>query len=136
MSDEPTGSAPRAWRVASDEAAVRTYFDRLDLPVRALARRLDELVREVVPDVRAGIKWSVPFYARRGPVCYVSAAKRHVTFGLAQGARVHDATGILTGTGRSPIRKAILRVDEEMPEAALRAWLRAAAKADEGWGRD
>lgn len=121
------------WAVAPDEEAVAAYFARLPLPVRLVARRLDALVREEVPGVRAGIKWSVPFYSLRGPVCYVSAAKKHVTFGLVQGEKVRDATGLLVGTGKSPIRKAVLKPEREVPEAAVRAWLADARAADALW---
>ena len=126
--------AKEPWGVAPDAAAVRAYYAALDLPVRALARSLDALVREELPGVKAGVKWRVPFYFLKGPVCYVSAARRHVTFGLLQGDAIPDETGLLTGTGKSPIRKATLRVGEALPEAAVRAWLREARRADAAWG--
>ncbi|HEX2021251.1 MAG TPA: DUF1801 domain-containing protein [Candidatus Thermoplasmatota archaeon] len=129
-------SAPAPWNIRADPAAVRAYYAALPLPVRLTAKTLDALARDALPGVRTGIKWSVPFYYLKGPVCYVSAAKRHVTFGLVQGAEVPDASGRLTGTGKSPIRKATFPVDEEVPAALVRRWLREARKLDPLWGTD
>lgn len=124
-----------SWTIEPDPGAVRAYYDGLDLPVRLLAKRLDRLVRDSLAGVNVGIKWSVPFYFLTGPVCYVSAAKRHVTFGLIHGHRIDDRHGRLAGTGKSPIRKATFRVDDD-PEAAVRDWLRQSRKLDRTWGRD
>ncbi len=126
-----TGDA--SWRVSADAAAVKAYFAALPLPVRCVARQLDAWVREEIPEVTVGIKWRVPFYALTGPVCYVSGAKNHVTFGIVKGDHVEDASGLLTGTGKSPIRKAIFKANTDVPEATVRTWLRAAREADETW---
>lgn len=122
------------WTIPPDEEAVQRYYDRLPLPVRVTARELDDLVRVALPDARAGIKWAVPFYARKGPVCYVSAAKKHVTFGLLQGVDVPDGSGRLVGTGKSPIRKATFPAGEPVPRTLVRGWLRHAKRLDATWG--
>jgi hypothetical protein len=116
---------------ATGAAAVEAYYDRLPLPIRATARTLGALAREALPGARAIIRYGVPFYCLREPVCYVSAAKAHVTFGLTRGVEVPDRSGLLTGTGRSPIRKATFRVGDPVPEATVRAWLRHARRLDE-----
>lgn len=123
-----------SWDVVADDAAVAAYLARLPGPVREVAAELDGLVRAVLPDARAGIKWSVPFYARKGPVCYVSAAKRHVTFGFLQGEKLEDASGLLVPTPRSPIRKAVFAVGAKVPRRHVRAWLAQARRLDESWG--
>lgn len=61
-----------------------------------MAKTLDRIVREEAPDSKVGIKWAVPFYFRgEGSLPYVSAAKRHVTFGVGRGAELNDSTGLL-----------------------------------------
>lgn len=124
------------WDIAPDEEKVERYFDRLALPVRLVARELDTLARKALPGCAVGIKWGVPFYALRGPVCYISCAKEHVTFGLLMGVDVEDPSGILEGTGKSPIRKAVFRAGEPLPTAVVRAWLKKARKLDATWGKD
>ena len=122
------------WDIPVAEDEVARYYARLPGPVRDVALGLDALARASLPDVRVGVKWSVPFYSLRGPVCYVSAAKKHVTFGLVQGIDVPDASGRLVGTGKSPIRKAVLPAGEPVPKALVRGWLREAKRLDATWG--
>lgn len=83
-----------SWKVAPDEERVEGYFARLALPVRLVARELDALAREGLPGCAVGIKWGVPFYTLRRPVCYVSCAKKRVTFGLLMGADIEDPSGV------------------------------------------
>lgn len=125
---------PVDWSIPADEEAVSRYYARLPGPVRDVATELDGLARSALPDARVGIKWAVPFYSRKGPVCYVSAARKHVTFGLVQGADVPDDSGRLVGTGKSPIRKAVFIVGEPVPRTVVRGWLRHAKRLDATWG--
>lgn len=111
--------------IKADRRAVEAYYRKLPEPAREMARTLDRIVREEAPDSKVGIKWSVPFYFRdAGPLAYVSVAKRHVTFGVARGAELKDATGLLQSTGRSPIGKATLPISQDVPENMVRRWIR------------
>lgn len=122
-----------SWEIAPGEDAVERYYARLALPVRVIARELDALARGALPGCVVGIKWSVPFYARKGPVCYVSAARAHVTFGLLQGVDIPDGTGRLSGTGKSPIRKAVFRAGAPVPRGSVKRWLAHARRLDATW---
>ena len=114
---------------------VERYFDKLSLPVRIVARDLDALARKGLPGCRVAIQYGVPFYSLRGPVCYISAAKEHVTFGPLRGVDVEDGSGRLRGTGKSPIRKAVFPAGEPAPKAVVRGWLQAARRLDVGSSR-
>jgi len=106
---------------------VDAYLARLPLPARVLADELRALVHRHAPGAREAIRYGVPFFLLGDePLCYVSAARTHVTFGFAQGDRIADASGRLVGTGRSPIRKATLALDEPVPPEAA-AWVAQAA---------
>jgi hypothetical protein len=110
---------------------VEAYFDAVEGAMGDLARRLRAIIHEEVPDVLEGMKWAVPFFFGKGPLCYISPAQRHVTFGLARGMEIDDPSGVLTGTGRSPIRKATLRPGHD--EALVRDWLGQAVALDPSW---
>lgn len=124
-----------SWRIEPDEKAVERYFEKLALPIRIIAKELDAIARKELRGCTIGMKWSVPHYGLRGPVCYISAAKKHVNFGLHQGINVPDPSGLLEGTKKSPIRKVIFPAGAEVPKAVVRGWLREAKKVDMDWGK-
>lgn len=96
-------------------------------------------VRDIVLEydfVTEGIAWGVPFWfidrakagfsqeeGPWGPLAYVSAAKTHITIGIAKGVEVQDRFGLLTGTGKSPIRKCVWKHGTAFPEEAVRDWV-------------
>lgn len=111
---------------------VRAYFERLPLEARVMARRLDELVHEAAPDALEAVYWGVPFYfGKEDGIAYLSAAKTHVTLGFPNGDRMDDPSGTLVGTGKSPIRKATLKLSKPLDEALVRAWLAQAVALSE-----
>lgn len=105
---------------------VDAYLARLNPPQRRLAFLVRALVHEEAPGATEAISWGVPFFFLEDGICYVSAARTHVTLGFPNGIRVKDASGLLVGTGRSPIRKATLPLDAEPPVEVLRDWVRQA----------
>lgn len=119
---EPSRSAKRR------HPDVAAYLDRLPLPARALARELRALVHATVKDAREDLYYGVPFFFVDGVgFCYVSPAKKHVTFGLVWGASIRDGSGLLEGTGKSPIRKVTLALDAAVPPQT-RAWIERSAE--------
>jgi hypothetical protein len=78
-----------------------------------------------------GIACGIPVYFRNGPLAYTSAAKSHVTVGIARGIEVNDPSWHVQATGNSPIRKAIVNLKDGLDEAVLREWLPQATALDE-----
>ncbi|MGB0652978.1 MAG: DUF1801 domain-containing protein [Thermoplasmatota archaeon] len=114
---------------ARDHPDVQAYLDDLRPEQRAICNRVRQLVK-ADPDVVEGIAWGVPFYFRKGPLCYTSAAKTHVTVGMARGMEIDDVSGLLQGTGKSPIRKATVKLRDGLPDA-FADWLEQALALDE-----
>lgn len=111
---------------------VEAYVARVPFPARGLTADLRALVLREAKDARENLCYGVPFFFVAGvAICYVSPARKHVTFGFTMGERLDDPSGRLVGTGRSPIRKATLALDEPAP-ADARAWVRQAAALARG----
>ncbi len=90
-----------------------------------VVRRLDSLVREAAPDVRAGIKWAQPVYESNGPFSYIRAFKNSVNFGFWRGVDLADPHGLLEGTG-DKMRHIKIRSTEDIDEAAFADFVRQA----------
>ena len=113
-----------------DHPDVLAYIADLEPAQHAHVETMRALVR-LDPDVVECLAWGVPFWFRRGPLAYASAAKAHVTLGLARGVELDDRFGLLSGTGKSPIRKAVVKLNAPFPEAAVRDWLEQAIQLDD-----
>ncbi len=113
-----------------DHPDVDAYIADQPESQRAILEQIRSIVKED-PDVVEGIAWGVPSYFRRGPYIYTSAAKTHVTLGFFRGIEINDPTGQLTGTGKSPVAKAVIKLKEGLDEAAFRGWLTQANELDE-----
>lgn len=85
-------------------------------------RALDALVRETVPGVKAGIKWSQPVYESKGPMIFIKSASKHVTIGFWRGAELADPGALLEGEGDRMRHLKIRSV--ELPRDQLVAWMR------------
>lgn len=107
---------------------VEAYVARVAFPARGLTADLRALVLATAKDARESLCYGVPFFFVDGiAFCYVSPARQHVTFGFTMGGGIHDASGRLVGTGRSPIRKVALALDEPVPADAT-DWIVQAAR--------
>ncbi len=113
-----------------DHPDVDAYIADQPEAQQGILMRVRDIVKEDL-DVVEGIAWGVPCYFRHGPLCYTSAAKTHVTVGLFRGIEIDDPTGALTGTGKSPVAKAVVKPQAGLDEAAFRQWLAQAIQLDD-----
>lgn len=118
-----------AWHDADklrDHPDVQAYIADLDEPQRVICETVRARLKEG-PDVREFIAWGIPCYWRRGPLCYTSAAKGHVTLGFFRGLEIGLG---LKGTGKSPVAKHVWKVGKGEP-SLLEEWIQAAVELDE-----
>jgi hypothetical protein len=138
------GPAARATRSATTKrAAVRTmplrradfgapidgFFAKQPPHLRAILEDLRKLVEDVAPDATASIKWGMPFYSiGSGMMCALAGFRSHVNLILSGPPdSFADPKGQLEGGGKTG-RHLKLRTAQDLPRAAVRAWLRTAAR--------
>jgi len=61
---------------------VDAYIAKAPDFAKPILSHIREKVHEAVPDIVETIKWSVPHFEYKGPLCGVAAFKSHVRFGL------------------------------------------------------
>ncbi len=110
---------------------VDAFIAKLDGPRRAVVTDLRERIHAAAPDIRESIYWGVPFFFRKGPFCYLSPARKHLTFGFMRGSDIRDPSGLLSSTGKTSVAKATLKYDADPVEAAIAAWLLEAVRLDD-----
>lgn len=119
------------WHDASaqwNHPEVLAFLNDLPEHQRARVQAVRELVHDVAPEAKELIKWGVPMWVLpSGPYCYVSPAQAHLGIGFFRGTEIYDISGKLKGTGKSSIRKCIVKWGDELPEE-LEEWLTLAAE--------
>jgi hypothetical protein len=105
------------------------FFAKQPPQLRAILEALRRLVEEAAPEASSSIKWGMPFYTLGGKMmCALAGFKAHVNLILAgpPGAFA-DPEGRLEGDAKGG-RHLELRSLDELPRAAVKGWLKAAAK--------
>jgi hypothetical protein len=115
---------------AQPASKAETYFRSLPAKTRPAAEALRKAVLDAGAGVREDLKWGRPWYGANADVCYIAAAKDHVSLGFARGAELADPEQRLAGTGKG-MRHVKVRNTGEI-DAAVRELLRAAFALDAG----
>jgi hypothetical protein len=108
---------------------IDSFFAKQPPDLRAILEELRKLVEEAAPDASSSIKWGMPFYTLDGKMmCALAGFKSHVNLILAgpPGAFA-DPEGRLEGDAKGG-RHLKLRSIEELPRAAVKGWVKTAAK--------
>ena len=56
---------------------------------------LRQLIHDAAPEIQETMKWNMPFFDHKGPICHIAAFKQHCTFGLWKGALLPDPQDLL-----------------------------------------
>ena len=93
-----------------------------------IGRRVDRLVRDVVPDVRTAVRWNSPFYGVDGDGWFLSlhCFTRYVQVTWLNGAELDDPP---TKTSKHErVRYSDIGEHDEIDDDRLRNWIRQAAE--------
>ena len=125
--------APRAKK---STARLGTFED-LTAPyppeVRAIADRLREVVREVMPKAEETVYlgWKIALYADPNEVCGISPLKDRCNFYLTRGTELRDPEGLLEGTGKG-IRHVKVRSVDGLKVGPIKKLIREGRKLARG----
>ena len=129
---------------------VQAWIDGVKPEHSALARRIDALISEIIPDVRCAIKWrkpsqplGIPFYGLPGHGWIVAmwSFKDRLGVGFFAGTLLHPEPPVISMAGpwnrgsSVKARRVDIHDDSEFDEVQLRSWLEQAVKLP-GWGKD
>ncbi len=123
----------RSGRMAKADGrhAIEAWLDRVKPELQPLARRLDRLIMDAMPDAVCAVKWGVPFYGLPGQgwIASINSFKAHVKLLFFAGSALEPMPP--AGKGHNAID---FRSEGEVDEKQVKAWLRQAKKLP-GWGR-
>lgn len=61
---------------------IDAYIERSQDFAKPILRHIRELVHQACPNIQETMKWSMPHFDFKGPVCNMAAFKRHCAFGF------------------------------------------------------
>jgi uncharacterized protein YdeI (YjbR/CyaY-like superfamily) len=64
---------------------VDAYIENAQPFARPILKHLRKLVHTGCPDVEETIKWRMPFFDHKGPICFMASFKAHAVFGFWKG---------------------------------------------------
>jgi hypothetical protein len=77
------------------------YLAKYSLEMQLLAKKVRELILEVVPEVDELIKWKNLYYQKNKPVCAILIHKNHINLEFTRGRELTELGYPLEGTGKN-----------------------------------
>ncbi len=109
------------------EKTIEGYIASKPAPVAQVLTQIDAIVRKAAPKATATIKWAQPVYELNGPIAYLKASSKHVTFGFWRGTELADPKGLLEGDG-DRMKHVKVSSPADVRTAQFTAWVKEAAR--------
>lgn len=119
---------------------INAYIENAAPFAQPILTRFRKLVHKACPDVTETIKWGMPAFEYKGPLCSMAAFKKHCSFGFWKAALLADADPDKAGEimttswgapGRDGIAAKITSNDDLPSDAAIVRLIKKAAKLND-----
>jgi len=77
------------------DARVDAYIEKSAAFAKPILEHIRRIVHEASPLIAESIKWGMPFFEYKGPVCQMAAFKQHCAFGFWKASRLNDPDHLL-----------------------------------------
>lgn len=74
---------------------VDAYIEKAADFAQPILRHVRQLVHGTAPQVTETIKWGMPFFDYKGPVCQIASFKQHCAFGFWKATLLNDPHGLI-----------------------------------------
>jgi len=109
-------------------------YDTEDLHLQRLLEQTHYLLLDLLPEMQTAIKWRVPYYTYKKPLCYLNTRKDHIYISFLQGTHLSNVQGLLKSKNHKLIRYIDIYTEEDIyKEALAEVILEAAEVNDHGW---
>ncbi len=76
--------------MATKEKKIDEYIHKAQPFAQPILTHLRELVHKACPEVEEKVKWGMPFFDYKGPMCHMASFKQHAVFGFWKAALMKD----------------------------------------------
>jgi len=77
------------------DARVDAYIAKAAPFAKPILEHIRQVVHEASPKITETVKWGMPFFDYKGPVCMMASFKQHLGFGFWKASRLKDPNGFV-----------------------------------------
>jgi uncharacterized protein YdeI (YjbR/CyaY-like superfamily) len=77
---------------------IDAYIEKSADFAKPILRHIRQVVHQASPLIVETVKWGMPFFDYKGPVCMMAAFKQHLGFGFWKASRLNDPDRLLQGS--------------------------------------
>ena len=96
-------------------AEVDAYIEKAQPFAQPILRKLREVIHKACPDIEEKIKWGVPAFDFKGPLCGMAAFKAHASFGFWKAKLMKDPHGLFKADEKGGMWGARIATVKELP---------------------
>ncbi|MCO5945651.1 YdeI/OmpD-associated family protein [Mucilaginibacter flavidus] len=99
------------------DARVDAYIAKAAPFAKPILEHIREVVHKASPLITETVKWGMPFFDYKGPVCMMASFKQHLGFGFWKSSRLNDPEGYLQGSDEEAAAGSFGRIEkmEDLP---------------------
>lgn len=96
---------------------VDAYIAKAAPFAKPILEHIRQVVHEASPLLTETVKWGMPFFDYKGPVCMMASFKQHLGFGFWKASRLNDPHGFIRGTDAEAAAGSFGRIEkmEDLP---------------------
>ena len=84
--------------MGQQDARIDAYIDKSADFAKPILIHIREVVHRASPLINETVKWGMPFFDHKGPICMMAAFKQHLGFGFWKASRLNDPEKLLQGS--------------------------------------
>ncbi len=118
--------------MGNKDKRVDDYISKSADFAKPILNHLRKLVHEACPQVEETIKWSMPFFDYKGPLCNLASFKQHCAFGFWKSALMKDSEELLSKNESAMGHLGKLTSAADLPpDKKIIAWIKEAKKLND-----
>jgi uncharacterized protein YdeI (YjbR/CyaY-like superfamily) len=105
------------------DVRVDAYITKAAQFAQPILEHIRQVVHEASPLITETVKWGMPFFEYKGPVCMMASFKQHLGFGFWKASRLKDPNGLIKEIGDEAAAGSfgrIMKMEDLPPSAALK----------------
>lgn len=99
------------------DSRVDAYIAKAAPFAKPILEHIRQVVHEASPKITETVKWGMPFFDYKGPVCMMASFKQHLGFGFWKASRLSDPNGFIRGSDDEAAAGSFGRIEkmEDLP---------------------